>query len=74
MNGYYDLNDAARNEQKTQDVKYRLAKLVLLNFYDLEMLTEEQFKDLRDKLIDKYQPTIGELERGAPWVRNEYEE
>ena len=45
MNGYYDLNDAARNEQKTQDVKYRLAKLVLLNFYDLEMLTEEQFKN-----------------------------
>ena len=74
MNGYYDLNDAARNEQKTQDVKYRLAKLVLLNFYDLEMLTEEQFKELRDKLIDKYKPTIGELERGAPWVRNEYEE
>ena len=74
MNGYYDLNDAARNEQKTQDVKYRLAKLVLLNFYDLEMLTEEQFKELRDKLIDKYQPTIGELERGAPWVRNGYEE
>ena len=74
MNGYYDLNDSARNEQKTQDVKYRLAKLVLLNFYDLEMLTEEQFKEVRDKLIDKYQPTIGELERGAPWVRNEYEE
>lgn len=74
MNGYYDLNDAARNEQKTQDVKYRLAKLVLLNFYDLEMLTEEQFKELRDKLIEEYKPTIGELERGAPWVRNEYEE
>lgn len=74
MKSYYDLNDATRNEQKTRDVKYRLGKLVLLNFYDLEMLTEEQFKELRDKLIEKYQPTIGELERGAPWVRNEFDE
>ena len=39
MKSYYDLNDAARNEQKSRDVKYRLGKLVLLNFYDLEMLT-----------------------------------
>lgn len=74
MKGFNDLNDSARDEEKSRDVKYRLGKLILLNFYDLEMLTEEEFKTLRDKLIDEYHPVIGELERGAPWVINEFGE
>lgn len=74
MKEFNDLNDSARDEEKSRDVKYRLGKLILLNFYDLEMLTEEEFKTLRDKLIDEYHPVIGELERGAPWVINEFGE
>lgn len=69
-----DLNDAARNEQKSGDVKYRLGKLILLNFHEMGMISKAEFCAMRDKLIDEYKPTIGELERGAVWVKNELEE
>jgi len=58
---------------KTPDVKYRLGKIILLNFLDLGLITEEEFKIMRDKLIEEYKPIIGELERGAPWVRNGFD-
>jgi len=68
MNTY---NDSARDASKTPDVKYRLGKLILLNFLDLGLISEDEFRMMRDKLIEEYKPVIGELERGAPWVKNE---
>lgn len=56
---------------KTPDVKYRLGKLILLNFLELDLISEDEFRTMRDKLIEEYEPIIGELERGAPWVKNE---
>ena len=66
-----NYNDSARDATKTPDVKYRLGKLILLNFLELDLISEDEFRAMRDKLIEKYKPVIGELERGAPWVRNE---
>jgi hypothetical protein len=74
MENDYDLKNNGYDESKTTDVKYRLGKLILLNFYDMGMLSKDEFLLLRDKLIEKYKPVIGELERGAPWVKNEYKE
>ena len=68
-----EYNDSARDATKTPEVKYRLGKLILLNFLDLELISEDEFRVMRDKLIDEYKPIIGELERGAPWVRNEFD-
>ena len=63
MNTY---NDSARDASKTPDVKYRLGKPILLNFLDLGLISEDEFRMMRDKLIEEYKPVIGELERGTP--------
>jgi len=58
-------------EEKVQEIKYRLGKLVYSNLLQRGYITEEQFKRLRERLIDETHTVIGELERGAPWVKNE---
>lgn len=42
-------NDSARDVSKTPDVKYRLGKLILLNFLELDLISEDEFRTMRDK-------------------------
>ena len=46
-----NYNDSARDATKTPDVKYRLGKLILLNFLELDLISEDEFRAMRDKLI-----------------------
>ena len=46
MNTY---NDSARDASKTPDVKCRLGKLILLNFLDLGLISEDEFRMMRDR-------------------------
>ena len=41
---------------KTPDMKYRLGKLILLNFLELDLISEDEFRTMRDKLIEEYKP------------------
>ena len=49
------------------DVKYRVAEYALFRLTEEGILFPEQYEELRDELIDIYNPIIGELERGMKW-------
>ena len=55
------------------ETRYRLGNFIMLNLYKRGVITREQYLEIRDKLIDEYQPVIGELERGLPWILDELE-
>lgn len=59
-----------KNQTKTE-VQYELAKLILLNLITEGAITHQEFFLVRDKLIDEFQPIVGKLERGFPWLINE---
>lgn len=47
-----------------RDVKYRIGKYILRLLVMEGNLSAGQFETLRDLLIDKHKPILGELERG----------
>ena len=51
------------------EIHYRLAEYTFLQMAVSNILTEEEYELLRDKLIDTYHPIIGELERGMSCQR-----
>ena len=55
------------------ETRYRLGNFIMLNLHKRGVITREQYLEIRDKLIDEYQPVIGELERGLPWILDELE-
>ena len=65
-----EVNELNKNPTKTE-VQYELAKLILLNLIAEGVITHQEFLLVRDKLIDEFQPIVGELERGFPWLINE---
>lgn len=59
-----------QNPTKTE-VQYELCKLILLNLLAEGVISRGDYLLLRDKLIDKLQPVVGELERRLPWLIDE---
>ena len=55
------------------ETRFRLANFIMLNLYKQGVITREQYLEIRDRLIDEYNPIIGELERGLPWILDELE-
>ena len=51
----------------TKEIKYELGKFIFKLLETEELLSHEQFLNLRDALIDRYAPVIGELERGLDY-------
>ena len=51
----------------TKEIKYELGKFIFKLLETEELLRHEQFLSLRDALIDRYAPVIGELERGLDY-------
>lgn len=47
-----------------RETEYRIGKYILRLLVIEGYLSAGQFETLRDLLIDKYQPILGELERG----------
>lgn len=47
-----------------KEMHYRLAEYTIFQMVSQGVLSDEEFEELRDRLIDIYHPTIGELERG----------
>ena len=47
-----------------RETKYRIGKYILRLLVIEGYLCPRQFETLRDMLIDKYKPILGELERG----------
>lgn len=57
-----------KKEQAEAEIRYRLAKILLQELYTTGLITTEEAESLRDTLIERYHPLIGELERKEPWV------
>ena len=55
------------------ETRFRLSNFIMLNLYKQGVITREQYLEIRDRLIDEYNPIIGELERGLPWILDELE-
>ncbi len=51
----------------TKKIKYELGKFIFKLLEIEKLLSHEQFLSLRDALIDRYAPVIGELERGLDY-------
>ena len=51
----------------TKEIKYELGKFIFKLLETEKLLSHEQFLNLRDALIDRYAPIIGELERGLDY-------
>ena len=66
MNG----NDLNTQETKTETTM-ELARLVMLQLLSDGVITEGEYFKIRDKLIDELHPSVGELERGLPWLIDE---
>ena len=45
---------------------FRIGEFIFIQMMREGKITGEQFEELRDQLIDIYNPVIGELERGLP--------
>ena len=50
-------------EDTLKEIKYELGKFIFKLLETEGILSHEQFLSLRDALIDRYAPVIGELER-----------
>jgi len=57
-----------KKEQAEAEIRYRLAKILLQELYTTKLITKEEAESLRDALIERYHPLIGQLERKEPWV------
>ena len=55
------------------ETRFRLGNFIMLNLYKRGVITREQYLEIRDRLIDEYNPINGELERGLPWILDELE-
>ena len=54
-----------KTEYAIPEMKYRLGKYIFLQLVQEGILTQDQYEELRDNLIDVYKPVIGELDRGC---------
>lgn len=54
-------------EDALKEIKYELGKFIFKLLETEGILSHEQFLNLRDALIDRYTPIIGELERGSDY-------
>ena len=54
-------------EDAIKEIKYELGKFIFKLLETEGLLSHEQFLSLRDALIDRYAPVIGELERGLDY-------
>lgn len=50
-------------EDTLKEIKYELGKFIFKLLETEGILSHEQFLSLKDALIDRYAPVIGELER-----------
>lgn len=49
-------------KEGTKEMKYRLSILYIQSLYEQKIISEQNFKILKKKLIKKYKPLIGSLE------------
>ena len=54
-----------KTEYAIPEMKYRSGKYIFLQLVQEGVLTQAQYEELRDNLIDVYKPVIGELDRGC---------
>lgn len=54
-------------EDALKEIKYELGKFIFKLLETEGILSHEQFLSLRDALIDRYAPIIGELDRGLDY-------
>ena len=54
-------------EDAIKEIKYELGKFIFKLLETEGILSHEQFLSLRDALIDRYAPVVGELERGLDY-------
>ncbi len=47
------------------EINYRLLNFLLLNMKDAKLLTDDEVESIRKKLVKKYKPLIGQLDRGG---------
>ncbi|MBP0980952.1 MAG: hypothetical protein J5968_01995 [Oscillospiraceae bacterium] len=50
-----------------KEMKYEIGKYIFSLLEEGNLITHQQFLDLRDELIDIYNPIIGELEKGLDY-------
>ena len=53
-------------ENYEAEIKYRIGEFIFIEMLRKKELSQRDFRNLRDRLIDLYHPVIGELERGQP--------
>lgn len=54
-------------EDALKEINYELGKFIFKLLETEGILSHEQFLSLRDALIDRYAPIIGELDRGLDY-------
>lgn len=54
-------------ERSDAEMNYRLSKLFVISLYNSGIISEDEAVDLREHLIDKFDPPIGILEEGQTW-------
>ena len=54
-------------EDAIKEINYELGKFIFKLLETEGILSHEQFLSLKDALIDRYAPVIGELERGLDY-------
>ena len=46
------------------EIDYRLAEHIFFQMWKNGLITDAQYEEMRDELLDELKPVIGELERG----------
>lgn len=54
------------NNEFNAEIRYRLGEFILIEMVRSGEITDGEFVELRDKLLDVCKPVIAELERGLP--------
>ena len=54
------------NNEFNAEIRYRLGEFILIEMVRSGEITDGEFVELRDKLLDICKPVIAELERGLP--------
>ena len=49
-------------KQQENEIKYKLSIMMLLELKDKKQITDEEFNEMRKRLVRKYKPVIGCLE------------
>lgn len=48
------------------EIKFRLGEFIFIQMVNNSELSDAEFEEARDQLLNLYHPIIGELERGLP--------